>query len=240
MSAKWSTFRRVTTVEVWRLTPWRLRRATLLEPLHRLDEGAGGAHQAVVELPGVPVDRHVEEVHPRLHQGSEVGQVREAPAVGHHADAPVAERPGPGAVSGQAPDQGRLAGGEADLLGAGVGLEDVADALGGQRPVDLLPQRPVLLHAEDAVVVAHGPEVDVDPLHPALDAALHRHLGGGGDRGFLEDGETLGHGPGSVADAPGPSAGAAPLPRGRTRGLWRAAGTASMSRTVRPPVEAAP
>ena len=152
-----------------------------VEAGERLLEAVGRPGEPLVELLLVAVDRDVEAVHPRLRQRGGVGQVAEPAAVGHHADAAVAERFGPADELGQLGARRRLARGEAHLLGAAVALEDPADAIGRHRRVVDVAAVAVFFHAEDAVVVADGADRDVDAL--VLRREAFDDGGGLGDHG---------------------------------------------------------
>jgi hypothetical protein len=141
-----------------------------VQPGDGLLEALGRARQPLVQLLRVAVDGDVEAVHPGLRHPDGVRHVREAPAVGHHADAAVAQLLGPLHEVGKLGAGGGLAAGEAHLLGAAVLLEDPADALGRHRAVVDLARVAVFLHAEDAVVVADRADGDVQPLFLRLDA----------------------------------------------------------------------
>ncbi len=151
-----------------------------VEAGHGLLEALGRAREPLVQLLGVAVDGDVEAVHPALREPHGVGHVRQAAAVGHHADAAEAELSRPLHEVGQLGPGGGLAAREADLFGAAVLLEDPAHPVGGHGAVVDLAGVAVFLHAEDAVVVAHRADRDVQALFLRLHALDDRRVYGQG------------------------------------------------------------
>ena len=163
-----------------------------VEPRHGLLEAVGRAGEALVELLRVAVDRDVEPVDARLGEGDGIRHLGESPAVGHHADAAVAARLGPRGELGELGARRRLAGGEAHLLGAAVTVEHPEDALGSHRGVVHVAAVAVLLHAEDAVVIADRADGDVQALCSPREALGDRRLGGHGGATIVRTRSRLG------------------------------------------------
>lgn len=141
-----------------------------------------------MHLCGYAVNRDIHELQPRADKSFRIGGVGEASPIGHETD-PFASRIfRPLDERGQHGMEGGLTGGKTKLLRISMGVQNPADAFGGQGSVDEGTGLSVVFHAEQAAIVAGRAKRNVDTLaltQNSVDQSVLRRFRGSRHQGSI-------------------------------------------------------